>query len=505
MFRKDILNRKDLINFLKTVDSNDFQEVNQVKNIGILVTPWLGTPVPWYSLIIGVLLRYKGHGVTFFINDMWISNEYSIPYGKYIQQCKEIIKVINKNQIIKKNFDLIYLGKEKKSLLTIEDEEKIKELAQIATIRQFESSGDADTEKYKESTIKWKKIFDEFYPNIISALSKENWEKIIIPGGLFLDSGLFFEAAKKRNIKVVTYDSSPTSVFIGINTCAARNGNVKEAVDTLVERGEGGKIYKKAINILEMRRSGKADIAPHMNSEVIQKCVYNKPQSKNDYDVVVFMNVEYDTAALGTHNVFENDLEWIDETVKYIIENTDLKIAIREHPLQRLFGKNSLCSKIQKIAENDRTCFFQYDANVNSYSLIEAAKCIVVCTSTIGLEAAMLDKPVILESDCYYSDVRCVKQARTKEQYFQYISDSISNPVQMTRADKERISIYYYLTQMYGSIRNGFSPQPDSFARGIKNTFNQLRMRRDVNIQIECIEEEKPLCLMLYEADQNLE
>ena len=113
----------------------------------------------------------------------------------------------------------------------------------------------------------------------------------------------------------------------------------------------------------------------------------------------------------------------------------------------------------------------------------------------------MYGKSVILESDCYYGGAKCIKQAKTKEQYFQSILDAVDQPMHMTQAEKEEVGVYYYLTQLYGSVRNGFSAQPSSFEEGIKEPFDRLCMREDVKIQIDCMIEEKPLCLALYQRD----
>lgn len=500
MLKKTVLCEKEFLRFLKTVNIDEGMELKQ-EHIGIVLMPWLTTPVPWYSMVMGLLLRNKGYKVSLIVNDMWLDCKYPVPYYKHIEQAKEIIKVIKRNVVIRKQFNVVYLSRCGKNILTIEDEEKLQKLAEIATVRQFTSSGMADTQEYKEATEIWKNIFREFYPNILSLLSSGYWEKLIIPGGSFVDSGLFLEVALKYGITAITYDSSPTSAFIGINGCASRNVNLKEAVVDLLEQGEGRKVYEKAMNILEMRKNGKNDIAPHMGREIVQKSEYRGRKTETGYDVVIFMNVEHDTAAIGTHQIFKNDLEWIRETVKYIVERTNLKVAIREHPLQRLFGETTLSSRIKELEIENRVCFFDYNANVNSYDLVEKAKVVLVGTSTIGLEALLCGKRVVLECECYYASLNGVGQAKTKEQYWDYILEAVSQPLCQEQAEKEEVAMYYYLTQMYGSIREGFSAQPNSFLAGMRCSFDELQEREDVSVQVDCIIEEKPLCLMLYQRD----
>ena len=39
-----------------------------------------------------------------------------------------------------------------------------------------------------------------------------------------------------------------------------------------------------------------------------------------------------DGAALGIHEIFENNNDWLISTVDYLIKNTNKKIIIRQHP-----------------------------------------------------------------------------------------------------------------------------------------------------------------------------
>ena len=46
------------------------------------------------------------------------------------------------------------------------------------------------------------------------------------------------------------------------------------------------------------------------------------------------LNQSYDLSALNRHYIFKNQTDWILQTIKYVIENTNEKIAIRRHPVE---------------------------------------------------------------------------------------------------------------------------------------------------------------------------
>ena len=50
---------------------------------------------------------------------------------------------------------------------------------------------------------------------------------------------------------------------------------------------------------------------------------------------VLTLNQSFDTAALGRHHVFSSQMEWITETVAWVLKNTDDTVVVRQHPIER--------------------------------------------------------------------------------------------------------------------------------------------------------------------------
>lgn len=496
---------KMYINFLKTIP-NDIQMKDNKKRCGVLVCPWLNTPLPWFAVTLAILLRrICGYSVSIIVNDLWMRYNHVDPTQKNnnnVRQTKIIINVLRKYKVIAKNVEIIYLSQIEVKDIELSDKERVRimHLAELNAIRKYLNSYNSGYLTGKEEAVSnWSRILTDFYPHIKFIISNEGWDQIIYPGGIFAESGIFTEELKRQNISMVTYDAGLHAIFLGINGFAGSYANMAETVAMINNQEMKLKAYAEADKIFSIRKNGGKDIGLALTGERIQTKLYEEHKKEEHiYDITIFLNVEHEISALGTHNLFANDAEWISKTIDYFVKNTDYTIAVREHPMQRLFGEPQLESFIKKITDSERVTVFASDADLNSYNLIEDSKVILICTSTIGIEAAMCGKRVILESECYYNKAAFVTCAKTKEEYFKYIEEMIERPVELKEEEKNEAKLYYYLTQQCGCIVTSFSPQPYNFAVWTEQPFSKLVSDDAVKTITQCIEQEIPLSYWLF-------
>ena len=111
-----------------------------------------------------------------------------------------------------------------------------------------------------------------------------------------------------------------------------------------------------------------------------------------EHDVVIPLNIEWDSAALGLHSCFITDVEWVFKTVEYILENTNATVAVREHPAGRHFPDHH--QNVERLltttfGKHPNFTFYSKRSAVNSYRLIKKSRLVLPHSSTIGIEAAM--------------------------------------------------------------------------------------------------------------------
>lgn len=487
--------------FLKFLDTVHIgADKNKEDNIGVLICPWVSIFLPWYNILLALLLKNEGYkNVSLIYNDLWMKYSGFIPYAHYKRQMKSIDKVINNSKAITDNLNIIYLSTLQTKDISKDLCESIQKFGGIAAIRYFQGSGNYGAIEYKKIVSCFEDIFHYFAPYFESCVTKYNWDKLVIPGGLFMESGLLLECAVKNNVSVVTYDSSPSGFFIGNGTPAARCMDIAKTVKLLKSRVNMQEIYSRAMQIMEKRKNRESDAAPHMKSKVIQTAEYGHGDIDN-YDIVIFLNIEIDTAALGLHEVFENDYVWITRTIEYLVQNTDFTIAIREHPMQREDGRTNLSDTIREYSKNKRIHYYEYDADINSYDLIERSKVVLVLSSTVGIEAAMCGKSVVLESNCYYSDSSFVKQAKNEEEYFQYIINAVNDDEKVSEEDKWEAGLYYYLSQACGSV----GTEIHWFSKWVQKEFQDIASDKEMKLILEALMDGEPLSLKLYNQKEGL-
>lgn len=496
MLRKRDKTFRKYLDFLKTVSIDEnIKKINKYK-IGILLTPWMGLPVPWYGITIGLILKSKGYSdITFVVNDLW--DEKNIFYSGYKTQVDSILKMLKKKYLKEFKFNILKLSNVPEMTLDAVDEDVVSHYANLNTIKYLGNS--INDQMHEDIFNKWLELYHNMGGKI-KGCAGLGWERFIIPGGMFQETGLFLKIFNKKNINIITYDSGAERYKIGINVCAAQNGNVSETANYILKQNKNLDVIESdAKKILLNRMQMRPELSIVGRGKIIQNIAYEDCINEK-YDIVLFTNLEFDTAALGTHDVFKNDYMWITETIQFIIQNTNASVAIRQHPLQRQFKHITTNEESIKklIKENDRVTFINYDEKVNSYNLIDNAKVIIVNTSTIGLEAGLLGKMVITDSHSYYSSAAFVRYCNSKEQYFDNIEKVLREEIQAKEENKLEAAVYYFLTQKCSSVLTDFTPQPDDFECWSRKGFRELSDDRAIEYMVNAIIELKSVDRQIY-------
>jgi hypothetical protein len=151
----------------------------------------------------------------------------------------------------------------------------------------------------------------------------------------------------------------------------------------------------------------------------------------------------------------------------WLVKHPKVTMVIRQHPGERLEGFASsedwpsLIAEYPSLAGQVR--FVAAADNVNSYDLIQNAKVVLPFTSRIGVEAAMLGKPVVLASKTYYRNCGFTWSAKTREEYFQLIEDVLSEKIAMTGEARLRARLGYSIVENCVEAQTNFTPAPADF------------------------------------------
>jgi len=457
------------------------------KKIGIVVTPWQFTPVPWFSIVLGLIYRSKGYDVCLIWDDLIVLDSKEI-----IIQNKIIFEVLA--DLLKKmgnsHLTACQLSQITDAELTDADKLEIRKAARFNTIRKFCTT---DT---TPDTIEYERIlFDRLngnYRKIKNVFNMCKWDHLIIPGGNYSNTSMYIGAGNKMNIRVAAFDSGPGMLLIGVDDAAGYFADITKIMERQELFSEDLIAKERAIKFGQeefgLRLKNKSTLYP------FQVTAYSDEPYKEKFDVLIPLNIDFDSAAFGKHVIFEESFQWVAETVKFILEKTRASVAVRQHPGERDLPRNDdLKNSLNQLFGHDiRFRFISCDESINTYNLLDKAKVVLPYVSTIGIEAALMGKSVIVESCGYYSNMSFVQRANNKEQYFEKIIKCLEEPEILNEKQKEEAWLCYYFTQVANFIRLDFTPFPEDFLNWTKLKFVDLLNDKMVNLVFQALSEGIP-------------
>ncbi len=131
--------------------------------------------------------------------------------------------------------------------------------------------------------------------------------------------------------------------------------------------------------------------------------------------VPVFTNVIFDTSQIHANTLFEHMFAWLDQIGEMIRAHPDTLFVVRAHPDElrpnsRKQSKETVDEwiRLRGLGRLPNVVYINPLEYLSSYALIQRAKFVMVYNSTIGLEAALMNRAVLNGGQARYTQVRCV-------------------------------------------------------------------------------------------------
>ena len=461
-------------------------------HFAVVVMPWCGTAVPWFSLAWGLLLASSGNKVTFILDDMPFGEE-GLSTRFQLGCIRSVLRLLRGRHDITTLSDCL-----SNAPLDHTTQQSIDRLAKLNAVWALRGEmTEAGRQRHIERA---NRQLHASYGAIANAVHGGCYDAILVPGGVWGSSGVWVEHARAAGVRVASYDSGGHgNLLLAVNGIACQLQDIPRAFSLLkvdaVSREKQEFIIEAALAEIGRRRSGVDKFASQMQDTRVVDARFAGA-------VVVALNSSWDSAALGLHAVFQNSTQWIVETAKYLLDNTSAPVVIRQHPVERLeiarSNDNYRDLLARHIGKNPRLHFIAADEPVNSYDLLEQSAAVVVYTSTIGIEAAAHGKPVVTASHSYYSGLGFVRKAANVEQYHQYLSDAVSGRHVVTPAMRDDALCCYYLTQCCNWVFTPFTVT--DFAEWSNHDLQQLNQCESVKAIIRALEQNIPVAYLNHLA-----
>ena len=446
-------NTRKMEQFIAHFGPPKFVSPSRRRPVGIIVGPWLSSDVTWFAIAAGLFMAAAGEQVVFVVDDA--------PFGLpklgnlIIRHCirKVLKRLSDAYEIVDlKNFQ------PNQPILNKGNQAWVETLAEMnATWALKGESRMKGREGYKALV---KNQLFAVAPRIEDFLSEDRISMLFVPGGVYGSSGLWAEFGKRAGIRVATYDSAgPDGFMLASDGIAAQMADIPRAVQMGRARPtyeeELPQVLTDAYEEMAKRRSGTDKFASQASADTYLS-------TPVDHGVLIALNSPWDSAALGLHAVFDSSVQWVCETVRWVLENTSVPAVVRQHPSERLLifkGTDDFREILHAEFGNDpRVVYIAAEAPVNTYDLLECVDAVAVYTSTIGVEAAALGKRVVTPSHSYYSELGFVLKSTDRDSYFGSLAEALSNPAPATGAQTEALYCFY-MTQCCNWFFSPFCPE----------------------------------------------
>lgn len=451
------------------------------ERVGVLVTPWLQTAVPYYSLEWALRLDKAGFQVEVLAD---FENLIGRNPSSEEQAIRQTLKRLPRRIVVRdvaeattRDFDL------DRSLL-----------AKVLFENETRSLGREPDERMTSSDPTYRAFFLHA-KRVLHRLKARNYAWIFVPGGIYGVSGLYWNACNELGIELTTYDAGEKLVCVHHGGPAAHFPDVTPAIRHLWKVSESRPELRKEIEAWNQKRRS---IREAGDDEFELQPKSHKPAM--EVDVVVPLNYRIDGAAMCRQRLFPSVNRWIRALVDWAQNRDSVRVAFRQHPCEKIEAYRSKedYSWINDL-RNPRIHFISATDPVNTYDLIRKCRVVAPYTSRVGIEAAVLAKPVILASSCYYDSLEFAHKPPTVANYFSTLDELVASGGELPLELQRLADVAYYIVERFTLQKTDFTPIPSDFWNWVKGKPDQLWQDPTVNCLFESACSRKPLSLFLLE------
>lgn len=431
--------------------------------VGVLITPWMFTAVPFFSLECAGVLAESGLEVTL----LWDRSNVVFNAAKQ----REIDAVAALVAQVAPWFRVIDVSALPGRLPANAD--FLPELLYENAVRR--QRGEQYAAQFLDSNAQITEAMREHAGRIEALLAAEDFDWLLIPGGIWAVSGLYSHLAQARGLSYTTFDSGVGQLFLAHDGVAAHFADVPHTYKTV------------AATVTAEKRRAMIDRAhAELRERMAGRDVFRlqpKPAGGTDAmaldcDLLVPLNYRSDSAALCRHRLFVSVTDWLEQLLGWLQTQERGSVAIRQHPCERIpeyRGSDRWPAVFAPFAGlGARLRFVAAEDPVNTYDLMARARAVLPFTSRVGIEAAMLGLPVILATHCYYEDCGFAHRAATREEYFTLIAAALRGELRPDTAAREAAAMVYFLAECCLVLPTRLTPQPKDFVEWVNTPRAEL-------------------------------
>lgn len=189
--------------------------------------------------------------------------------------------------------------------------------------------------------------------------------------------------------------------------------------------------------------------------------IHDTIQADKPIDLAIFTNVVWDSAVFGRDTIFKSQFDWLRKMIKWVEAHPQFNVVLRVHPGEQSVVWNVTQERVHDVINKEfpllpkNLTLYSAEDRRNSYDLVAKAKLTAVYTSSIGLEAALMNKPVIIASWSHYSRPNLTIAPTSEEAYFNNLLQLLNSPADTLPKPKDMAEKYtYWYFEHYHRLNN---------------------------------------------------
>ncbi len=286
------------------------------------------------------------------------------------------------------------------------------------------------------------------------ALSPDECPEILLtPNGSILEMGAIYQAARHLGLPAVTYEFGEQHGCIWL----AHNSEVmlQETDDlwnTYRDRPLTESQWEQVRALYASRQNGRLwenfsrlwQGLPSQGGEKVRQALGLDARPI----VLLAANVIGDSLTLGRQIFSKNMTEWLERSVRFFADRSDVQLVARIHPGERYLKGPSVAQVVRNALPDlpDHIHLIEAADPINTYDLVEIADAGLAYTTTVGMEMAMSGVPAIIGGKTHYRGKGFTLDPVSWEDYHTLLDNVLSNPRQyrLTRNQVEQAWKYAY-------------------------------------------------------------
>ncbi|MGH8048881.1 MAG: hypothetical protein ACREKL_16690, partial [Chthoniobacterales bacterium] len=318
--------------------------------VGVVISPWVETAVPYYSLEWALRLDQAG----FDVEVLWDPEDV---IGSAHLQVEE--------NAIRRTLDLLperitFRPLPQKSGHRYEGGREL--LEEVL----FENETRRAGREPSEWEVPGSEFFFDHAQRVLETVQASGFHWLFVPGGVWGVTSLYWNACAELGIALTTYDSGDGQICLHHGGPAAHFPDVVPAIRRLAgiamdDSSVMHEIERWTDERMKVREAGDDEF----------KLQPKQATTAGGFDVVVPLNYRIDTAAMCRQRLFPSVNHWIRALVEWAQSNPAVSVVFRQHPCEKIeaYRSNEDYRWINEL-QNPRLRFVAADEAVNTYQLI---------------------------------------------------------------------------------------------------------------------------------------